>query len=97
MSYQPAPEGRDPHLWHLAQKRVSFRNHLAVYIVVNLFFWVLWFITGAEIHNEGDMPWPVWPMVGWGIGVLLHFTGVYINAGNTSLEKEYEKLKNQNK
>ena len=97
MTYQPTPEGKDPHLWHLAQKRVSFRNHLAVYIIVNLFFWTLWYLTGARVYDEEGLPWPVWPMIGWGIGLLFHFIGAYVNTGHSSLEKEYDKLKNQNK
>jgi hypothetical protein len=97
MNYRPAPEGKDPQLWHLAQKRVSFKNHLAVYVVVNLFFWVLWYITGSRVYEGGGFPWPVWPLFGWGIGLLFHFIGAYVNTGNNTLEKEYEKLNHQNK
>jgi hypothetical protein len=97
MHYYSTPEGKDPHLWSLAQKRVAFRNHLAVYVVMNLFFWALWFFTGAHMREGKILPWPVWPMLGWGIGIVFHFIGAYVNTGNNSLEREYEKLKNQNK
>lgn len=97
MDCQTAPQGKDPHLWNLAQKRVAFKNHLAVYLVVNLFFWVLWYATGARLHYGEVFPWPIWPMMGWGIGLLFHFIGAYVNTGINALEKEYEKLKNQNK
>jgi hypothetical protein len=33
--------------------------------------WVIWLITGA------GYPWPVWPMLGWGIGVAGHQTRVW--------------------
>jgi hypothetical protein len=97
MDYQPAPQGKDPHLWNLAHKRVAFKNHLAVYVVINLFFWVLWYLRGAKVHDGESLPWPVWPLLGWGIGLFFHFIGAYVNTGQSSLEREYEKLKNQNK
>jgi 2TM domain len=96
MDYQPTPEGKDPQIWHLAHKRVAFKNHLAAYIVINLFFWMLWYFTGAKIHNDEGVPWPVWPMMGWGIGIIFHFIAAYVNTGNTLIEREYQKLKNQN-
>lgn len=97
MDYQPVPEGRDPHLWQIAQKRASFKNHLATYIVINIFFWVLWYFTNGRYDRSSGLPWPVWPMLGWGIGLLFHFIGAYVSTGNNTVEKEYEKLKNQNK
>ena len=94
-NYQNSPSGaggaKDPQLWELAQKRASFKSHLAVYIVVNLFLWLLWYFTGAEIH-ENDLPWPIWPTLGWGIGVAFHYIGAYVTAKNNLVEKEYEKL-----
>lgn len=101
MHYQPTPEGKDPHLWQLAQKRASFKKHLATYVVMNLFFWVLWYFTkGMYEHSYREyrfLPWPVWPMLGWGIGIVFHFINAYVATGESSVEKEYEKLKNQNK
>ena len=31
-------ENRDSELWKLAQKKASFKSHLAVYIIMNIFF-----------------------------------------------------------
>jgi len=100
MNYQPVPEGKDPHLWQLAQKRASFKKHLASYIVINLFFWILWYFTNARYDytsGYGFLPWPVWPMFGWGIGLFFHWTGAYVSTGQSSIQKEYDNLKNQNK
>lgn len=100
MNYQPVPEGRDPHLWQLAQKRASFKRHLVTYIVINLFLWMLWYFTKRSYDYSsqyGFFPWPLWPTLGWGIGLLFHFIGAYISTGHNSVEREYEKLKNQNK
>ena len=91
MNYSYAPEGKDPQLWQLAQRRASFKRHLATYLILNIFFWVLWYFSGGSRYNEG-LPWPVWPMLGWGIGVAFHYMGAYVTSGDTTTEKEYEKL-----
>ncbi|MFN8250708.1 MAG: 2TM domain-containing protein [Ferruginibacter sp.] len=99
---QPAPEGKDPELWEIAQKRAGFKNHLISYIVVNGFLWAIWFFTGNQhrsMHfDEWDTnhyPWPIWPMLGWGIGLAFHYAGAYIFPKSNSVEREYQKLKNQ--
>ena len=98
MDYQPTPDGKDPQLWHIANKRVAFKRHLATYIVINLFFWILWYFTNDQRgSDENGLPWPVWPGIGWGIGLVFHFIGTYVSTGHHSVEREYEKLKNQNK
>jgi hypothetical protein len=92
---QPAPEGKDPELWEIAQKRVGFKHHLVSYIIVNGFFWVLWYFTESRYNDYEFFPWPVWPMLGWGIGLSFHFAGAYIFPRANSVEKEYQKLKNK--
>jgi hypothetical protein len=84
---------KDPQLWQLAQKRASFKSHLATYVVMNTFFWVVWYLNGQHRSHQG-WPWPVWPMLGWGIGLAFHFIGAYIAPKSNMVEKEYEKLKN---
>jgi Domain of unknown function (DUF1707)/2TM domain len=34
------------------------------YLAVIALLWLIWLVTGA------GYPWPVWPMLGWGIGVV---------------------------
>lgn len=86
---------KDPELWELAQKRAGFKSHLTVYIVMNIFFWLIWYFTGQR-HSDGNgLPWPVWPSLGWGIGVVFHFLGAYMYHKNYSAEREYQKLKNK--
>lgn len=100
MNYQPVPEGKDPHLWQLAHRRASFKRHLAIYVVINLFIWVLWYFTRGRFDFDasyGLLPWPVWPMSGWGIGLMFHFIGAYVYTGDRMVEREYEKIRNQNK
>jgi hypothetical protein len=92
--YQTPPE-KDPRLWELAQRRASFKSHLVTYIVVITGLWAIWFFTGERTYGRG-LPWPVWPMFGWGIGMVFHFIGAYVNTGFSSVEKEYEQLKQKN-
>ncbi|HYC29939.1 MAG TPA: 2TM domain-containing protein [Chitinophagaceae bacterium] len=96
MNYQPTPEGKDPQLWQTASRRASFKRHLATYLIINVFLWVLWYLTDGDVNDNG-IPWPAWTTFGWGIGLLFHYLGAYVNTGYGSVEREYDKLKNQNK
>lgn len=82
---------KDPVLWIVAQKRASFKYHLVAYIVMNIFFWTIWVMTGARYTSSG-LPWPVWPAFGWGIGLLFHFFGAYVYPKSNQAEKEYDNL-----
>src|SRR4051794_14107468 len=44
----------------------SVRIHLTVYALVNLFLIAIWAVSG------GGYFWPIWPILGWGIGVAAH-------------------------
>ena len=79
----------DTQLHELARKRVDFRRHLIVYCVVNTALWVLWYFTG------GLYPWPVWPMAGWGVGLVFHYVFDYRASRFLSEEEEYKKLKKE--
>ena len=57
--YQPAPEGKDPELWEIAHKRATFKTHLMSYIIVNAFFWVLWYFTEERYDDNEYFPWPI--------------------------------------
>ena len=54
----------------LEEKR-DFRTHVVTYVVVNAFLVGIWAVTG------GDYFWPVWPILGWGIGLVLHAWSVF--------------------
>ena len=92
MTYYSTPEGKDPQLWHIARKRASFKSHLVTYLIVNAGLWLIWFFTGARIYGNG-IPWPVWGMFGWGIGLVSHYISAYHTSGDNLIEREYEKLK----
>ena len=92
-----SPEGKNPQLWRLAAKRAAFKRHLAVYLIINIFLWALWYYNGARTYND-SIPWPLWTTGGWGIGLAFHFMGAYVTTGQKSIDREYDMLlKNQQK
>ena len=96
MNLQSTPPGKDPQLWQLAQRRASFKKHLATYVIINGFLWLIWLFGNREDQNSG-LPWPAWSSLGWGIGLFFHFVSAYVSSGKDAVESEYEKLVNQNK
>ena len=86
--------GKDPELWRIAQKRAKFKRHVFTYVVINAFFWLLWLMT-ADYGSWGGIPWPVWPMVGWGIGLAFSYFDAYQDPKSTLANREYEKLKKE--
>src|SRR5215467_12875250 len=54
------------------KKRRDFYGHLLVYVLVNTFLVVIWAVTGAH-----GFFWPVFPIVGWGIGVVMNAWDVF--------------------
>jgi hypothetical protein len=93
--HRPAPEGKDPELWDLAQRRASFKSHLLTYLIVNAFLWGIWYFSMPHQNDlRHSYPWPIWPTLGWGIGLAFHYVGAYVFPKSNSVENEYEKLKN---
>jgi hypothetical protein len=87
-------------IYQKARKRVeekkSFFSHLAVYIVVNAVLILIWAFTSP------GYPWFVWPLGGWGIGLIFHFLGVFLFNKETGwerneVEKEAEKIRKSTK
>jgi fatty acid desaturase len=83
-------------IYRQARKRVEekkgFYVHFAVYIIVNIILVIIWAATGA------GYPWFLFPLGGWGIGILFHFLGVFVFSRQTdwerrAVEKEAERLR----
>ena len=79
----------DKQLHELARKRVDFRAHIVVYLVINGVLWTIWLATGS------GYPWPISPTAGWGIGVIFHYLFDYRPSRLFSEEEEFEKLKRE--
>jgi hypothetical protein len=83
-------------LWKEAKKRVVFRNHLYSYLVINLFFWIMWFVGYSRTDHMG-LPWPTWCSLGWGFGLFWHYISAFVMGNKyNQVEKEFEKLKSKN-
>ena len=54
------------------KKRRDFYGHLLIYTLVNAFLVVIWAIT--DLHG---FFWPVFPIAGWGIFVVLNAWDVF--------------------
>ena len=82
---------RDPELWSIAKKRIGFKWSLMSYIVVNSMLILIWYYTTTEVGSYYYF-WPIWPMLGWGVGLTFQYMHAY--HGNTlfNVEKEYEKI-----
>lgn len=87
-------EEKDKALWRIAKRRAGFKKHLSTYLIVNAFFWGIWFFTDGRTYG-GLMPWPAWASLGWGIGLAFNYASAYHNTDINNTEKEYQKLKNK--
>jgi eukaryotic-like serine/threonine-protein kinase len=56
----------------------SFKTHLTVYVLVNVLLIGIWAASG------GGYFWPVWPILGWGIGLAGHGAPLIAAAGSRS-------------
>jgi 2TM domain len=90
-------EQRDEKLWQMAKKRANFQRSLASYFIINAFLWAIWWFTVGRRGEHYGMPWPAWVMIGWGIGLLFQYMNAYGGSRKDLIDKEYEKLKNQDK
>lgn len=86
---------KDPQLWEMAQRRAGFKSHVASYLMVNVFLWILWYFTGDDTSSR-HVPWPLYPTLGWGIGLVFHYIRAYVFPRQNLVEKEYRKLVQEN-
>jgi hypothetical protein len=59
---------------HIAAARTGMRWHLASYVAGSLLMVAIWVAVG--ISAGAWYPWPIWPILGWGIGVFSHIVPV---------------------
>lgn len=80
-------------LWQIAEKRVSFKRHLITYLLVNGFLIAIWLFGAVSTGFKSNF-WPIWPILGWGIGIVFSYVDAYGKSKLLSTENEFEKLKN---
>ena len=71
------------------KKKRDFRTHIVIYVAVNAFLVAIWAVTGAGFF------WPVFPILGWGIGVVANAWDVYCRKPITEdeIRREADRLR----
>ena len=67
------------------EKRRDFKTHVFIYCVVNATLVVIW-----AIATPDSLFWPIFPMLGWGIGVAANAWDVYFRKPITQAEIDRE-------
>ena len=74
-----------------AKRRVrslrGFYRHLAVYVIVNAFLF-----TVNRVASP-DYDWFTWPLLGWGVALLIHALSVFVMGGVLGSEWEERKIR----
>ncbi|MFP5255766.1 MAG: 2TM domain-containing protein [Acidimicrobiia bacterium] len=65
-------------------RRRAFYLHLAVYLAVNATIFVIWLLSGA------GFPWFLFPLMGWGIGLVAHGASAFLLASPADIVLERE-------
>jgi hypothetical protein len=70
------------------KKKSDFRVHLMIYLTVNTFLVMVWAVTWADFF------WPVFPIAGWGIGVIANAWDAFARDVPTEsqIRREMDKL-----
>ena len=87
MTITETPDLRDVAIERLKKKQ-DFKAHVLVFFLTNTLLWMIWLATGA------GFPWPIFPMFGWGIGVVMNAWDVYWRQPITehAIEREMDHL-----
>jgi hypothetical protein len=91
MDNEPSNESPEAQATRRVQARMGFFVHASIYVVMNLGFVAIWYMTGSTY------PWFVWPALGWGIGVLAHGVTLMIGPGSAAerraIDRELRRLR----
>ena len=72
---------------YIAEARYAFRWHLPIYLIVNSVLVGIWY------YSRDGFPWPLFPIVFWGLGVVGHLIGAYrVRLGEDWIDRETQKI-----
>ena len=63
------------------EDRMGFYIHLMVFLLVNTFLTIL------NLTFSRDYFWVIWPMIGWGSGLLIHALRTFVFCSESSLKE----------
>ena len=74
-----------------AKAKLGWYIHAAVYVVVNTFLFVM------STYGLRERHWAIYPALGWGVGLALHWVSVFLLGNGSGLresmvQKERERL-----
>lgn len=71
------------------RKKQDFFRHLVVFVLVNTFLVVIWAISGVGFF------WPVFPLLGWGIGLTMHAWDTFASTGfgEARIRREMDRMR----
>jgi len=77
-----------------ARRKMGWYTHAFVYVVVNLGLALMSAFSGRN--------WAIYPLLGWGLGLMIHGFAVFVSAPADRLrehlvQKERERLQQQNR
>jgi class 3 adenylate cyclase len=82
----PAPQPRRELTRGGRALRTSIRIHATIYVLVNLMLIGIWAASG------GGYFWPIWPILGWGIGVGAHAAPALAGVGKRTVRPPSHRL-----
>jgi hypothetical protein len=73
------------------KKKRDFSTHVVIYVIVNAMLVGIWAVTGTGFF------WPIFPLLGWGIGVGANAWDVYGRKPITEdeVQRETERLRSE--
>lgn len=63
------------------EAKMGFYIHLAVYLIVNTFLVIL------NLTFTKEYFWAIWPIIGWGAGLIIHGFNTFVFTADSSLKK----------
>lgn len=72
------------------RKKRDLQGHVLAYVIVNLFLTGIWLVT-----SPGGFFWPIFPILGWGIGLAFHVWDVYSpeKPSEEKIQREIDRLR----
>lgn len=62
--------------------KIGFITHLVIYLVVIVLLIVINFMTSSGTF------WVIWPMMGWGLAVIIHGLRAYVFSGRSMITEK---------
>jgi len=71
------------------KKRRDFYGHLVAYLIINAFLVLIWYLTSRGYF------WPIWVIVGWGIGLAFNAWDAFgrTEVSESEVRAEMDKLR----